>query len=69
MEVRDRHIRIAGTPGGLSLRVREWPGGVRPLVLVHGLASNARIWDAVSPSLAGRFRVVECDVRGHGLSD
>ena len=57
---------------GLRLHVRDWggPAGARPpLLLVHGLASNARIWDLVAPLLAGSFRVAALDQRGHGLSD
>ncbi len=41
-----------------------------PFVLLHGLASNARTWDAVAAHLseAGQ-RVIAVDQRGHGLSD
>jgi len=38
-------------------------------VLLHGLSSNARIWDLTAPMLTDRFRVVAVDQRGHGLSD
>jgi len=40
------------------------------LLLVHGLASNARLWDGVGRRLAeiGR-RSVAVDLRGHGQSD
>jgi len=44
--------------------------GVGPsVVLIHGLASNLRMWDGVAWRLqdAGH-RVVACDLRGHGLS-
>ena len=41
-----------------------------PLVLHHGLASNARIWEMVAPRLAERGHpVYALDARGHGLSD
>src|SRR5829696_8511103 len=58
-------------PGaGISLHARDWGGAGRPVVLVHGLASNARIWDGVAPRLAGAgLRVVALDLRGHGDSD
>jgi pimeloyl-ACP methyl ester carboxylesterase len=37
------------------------------VVLLHGLASNARIWDGVASRLAGAgLRVVALDQRGHG---
>lgn len=44
--------------------------GDRPLVLLHGLASNARIWELVAPHLAEQgFRIYAFDQRGHGLTD
>jgi pimeloyl-ACP methyl ester carboxylesterase len=40
------------------------------LVLMHGLASNARIWELVAEALAGPgFAVLAPDARGHGLTD
>ncbi|MBI4494968.1 MAG: alpha/beta hydrolase [Chloroflexi bacterium] len=55
--------------GDLRLAYSEWPGQGRPLVLLHGLASNRHIWDLVAPHLAPRFRVLAPDQRGHGESD
>jgi pimeloyl-ACP methyl ester carboxylesterase len=55
--------------GNVRLTVRDTggpPGSA--LVLLHGLASNLRIWDLVVSRLAPRFRVVTYDQRGHGLS-
>jgi pimeloyl-ACP methyl ester carboxylesterase len=41
-----------------------------PFLLVHGLASNARLWDGVGRRLAEAGRVaVAVDLRGHGHSD
>jgi pimeloyl-ACP methyl ester carboxylesterase len=58
-------------PGdGVSLHARVWGGGGTPVVLLHGLASNARIWDGVAPVLAGAgLRVAALDQRGHGESE
>jgi len=53
----------------LRFHYRDWGGTGDPLVLLHGLASNARIWDLTAPFLTGGFRVVALDQRGHGLSD
>ena len=39
------------------------------LVLVNSLGTDARIWDTVIARLAGRYRVISYDKRGHGLSD
>ena len=42
----------------------------RPLLLLHGLASNARIWELVAPELVAEgFSPIAPDLRGHGLSD
>ena len=65
VEPRERRVAVSG----LTLRVREWAAAGPPIVLVHGLASNSRIWDAVAPRLAERHHVVALDQRGHGLSD
>ena len=54
---------------GLSFHYRDWGGRGEPLLLLHGLASNSRIWDLTAPLLARRFRVLALDQRGHGLSD
>jgi pimeloyl-ACP methyl ester carboxylesterase len=53
----------------LRLAYRDWGGTGQPLVLLHGLSSNSRIWDWTAPLLTSRFRVVAVDQRGHGLSD
>lgn len=45
-------------------------GGGRAFLLVHGLASNARLWDGVGAHLAAAgHTVVAVDQRGHGRSD
>jgi len=58
---------------GVDLHIRSWEGATTatllPLLLVHGLASNARTWDGV----AGRLHelghpVTSVDLRGHGSS-
>jgi pimeloyl-ACP methyl ester carboxylesterase len=60
---------------GLRLHYRRWspaepPPDLPPILLLHGLASAARIWDFVAPLLAGRGYVVTAlDQRGHGESD
>ncbi|MEX1253924.1 MAG: alpha/beta hydrolase [Dehalococcoidia bacterium] len=68
------------TLNGLRFRYLEYPGerpaeAYRPepvegppIVLLHGLASNALWWVLVGPLLAKQFRVVALDQRGHGES-
>ena len=53
----------------IRLHYLDWGGSGRPLILLHGLASSARIWDFTSPLLTERFGVLALDQRGHGLSD
>ena len=56
--------------GAVRLGARRWPGASgRPVLLVHGLSSNARLWDLVAVRLAGAGHpVLAVDLRGHGSS-
>ncbi|MEP7054479.1 MAG: alpha/beta fold hydrolase [Actinomycetota bacterium] len=59
-------------PGGPRLALRRAGEGApgRPFLLVHGLASNAKVWDGVAKALAAAGReVAAVDLRGHGLSE
>jgi 3-oxoadipate enol-lactonase len=38
------------------------------LVLSNSLGTNLHMWDKILPALAGRFRVLRYDTRGHGQS-
>jgi pimeloyl-ACP methyl ester carboxylesterase len=58
--------------GDLRAHYLGWnlAGMGRPAVLLHGLASNARIWELAAPYLAeSGLRVFAPDLRNHGLSD
>jgi pimeloyl-ACP methyl ester carboxylesterase len=73
------HLTLPATPtdrsvpgDGVTLHVRDWGdgSGARPVVLLHGLSSNARIWDGVAPRLAAAgLWPVAIDQRGHGESE
>ena len=66
-DVVERRVEVAP---GVALHVVEHPGEGRPFLLVHGLASNLRLWDGVADALAGAgHRVAAVDLRGHGRSD
>jgi pimeloyl-ACP methyl ester carboxylesterase len=56
--------------GPVGLGARSWKAGSgRPVLLVHGLSSNARLWDGVGSHLAATGHpVVAVDLRGHGTS-
>ena len=71
-----RTERVAVAPG-VSLAVRRTSrpegslgGSALPFLLVHGLASNARMWDGVAAVVARHGHdVAAVDLRGHGRSD
>jgi pimeloyl-ACP methyl ester carboxylesterase len=56
---------------GLRIHELHWRAArsAAPIVLLHGLASNARIWELCAPRLAeAGFDTWAIDLRGHGLS-
>lgn len=59
----------------LRLHYRRWSAAspdpqLPPILLLHGLASAAPIWNLVAPLLAERgYLVIALDQRGHGESD
>ena len=62
---------------GVRLHVRRWfpsdavvESSARAFLLVHGLSSNARLWDEVAASLArAGHEAIAVDLRSHGKSD
>jgi len=61
--------RLAELPGRGVTRVWECAGprGADTLMLIHGVACTAELnWGKVLAPLAGHFRVVAADLRGHG---
>ena len=53
---------------GNSFYYRDWGGSGQAVLLLHGLASNCRIWDLVAPILSRQLRTLALDQRGHGRS-
>ncbi len=53
-----------------TVRMIRWDesGSGPPAIFVHGLAEDRQAWDALLPLLAGRFRCIRLDLRGHGES-
>ena len=61
--------RLVELPGRGTTRVWECAGprGAETLMLIHGVACTAELnWGKVFAPLAGNFRVVATDLRGHG---
>ncbi len=46
----------------------EVAGEGPPLLFLHGLGSSGEDWKRQAPAFTDRFRVITCDVRGHGAS-
>ena len=46
----------------------DGPADGPPLLLIHSLGTEARVWQPQAEALAGRYRVIRPDLRGHGLS-
>lgn len=63
--------RVAVAPGvGLYVERRAGEASAATFALVHGLASNVRLWDGVAEELHARgHTVIGLDQRGHGRSD
>jgi pimeloyl-ACP methyl ester carboxylesterase len=55
---------------GHRLSYDEYGAGERPLILVHGLLMNRRMFDRLGPAMAERGnRVIAVDLLGHGGSE
>lgn len=69
-DTRQPDVGYITTREGLALNLRTQPGERRPwFLLVHGLASNARLWDGVAARLAAAgVPSIAIDQRGHGRS-
>jgi 3-oxoadipate enol-lactonase len=59
-----RLVRI----GDIAMAVSDTGEGP-PIVFIHGLGWDRNLWSAQVDRLAGRYRVVAGDTRGHGDSD
>jgi 3-oxoadipate enol-lactonase len=55
---------------GITMHLRaEGPQDAPPLLMLHSLGTDGRVWQPQAEALAGRFRVLRPDLRGHGLTD
>src|SRR6187399_3071667 len=55
---------------GFRITYDEYGAGERPVILIHGLLMNRRMFDRLGPEMASRGnRVITVDLLGHGRSD
>ena len=69
-EFQDRFVTV----NGLALHYVDWDAGSetsgrRPMVLVHGVTDNCRLWDGFARTFRRQYRVLAIDQRGHGDSE
>jgi pimeloyl-ACP methyl ester carboxylesterase len=54
---------------GIRLHIRDTgPRDAPPVLLIHGFASSLHTWEAWSPFLEDRFRLIALDLPGFGLT-
>lgn len=64
--VRDEYVVL----NGLRFHYRDWGDlSAPPIILLHGFTGHARSWDTLAAALAGKYRVLALDQRGHGDSE
>jgi pimeloyl-ACP methyl ester carboxylesterase len=61
-----RHQLI--TAPAVPIHVAELPGDGPPLLLIHGIGMDWRVWQAMSRRLHSHFHLYFLDLRGHGTS-
>ena len=54
--------------GGISIHYAELEAEGPPLIMLHGIGMDWRVWQAVSRRLAPFFHLYLVDLRGHGAS-
>ncbi|HEV8221269.1 MAG TPA: alpha/beta hydrolase [Streptosporangiaceae bacterium] len=64
-------VHLVRGGGGLRLHVREWgKADGPPILFIHGWSQNHLCWiRQYESALAGEFRLVAYDLRGHGMSE
>src|SRR5579871_4377471 len=55
--------------GDVRLHYAEVDEATRPMILLHGIGMDWRVWQAVSRRLGPHFHLYMVDLRGHGESD
>jgi pimeloyl-ACP methyl ester carboxylesterase len=61
----DRYITV----NGLRLHYLEWGEPTKPaMILIHGIARHAHLFDHIAPDFARDFHLIALDMRGHGDS-
>lgn len=64
------HIRVGDVELSYQLidYTEPWKAGPVPVVFIHGLGGDQRMWLYQVPAFCGRFPTITLDLRGHGES-
>lgn len=60
--------RFIDLPNGTKVHYTDQGQGPVPLLMVHGLGSNLKAWDKITPLLTPQYRCIALDLPGYGLS-
>ena len=52
----------------LEINLEEYGSGGTPILFVHGIPTNARLWRHVQKNLEGKFHSYAMDMVGYGQS-
>jgi pimeloyl-ACP methyl ester carboxylesterase len=55
--------------GDLTIRYEDLGTGGTALLFLPGWCDDRRVYEAITPRLASRYRILRLDWRGHGMSD
>ncbi|MCC7076114.1 MAG: alpha/beta hydrolase [Acidimicrobiia bacterium] len=66
---RDATAGHVTSPDGCRIAFASSGAGPVTLLMLHGFAADRRLWARMQDELAGEYRVVAVDLRGHGASD
>lgn len=61
-------LTFQAIPDGVAHYRDRGPANAPALVFANSLGTDLRVWEPVADHFAGRFRVLQMDKRGHGLS-
>jgi pimeloyl-ACP methyl ester carboxylesterase len=68
LEIPNRPVGQFLSVDGIQLYYEVFDGEGEPLLLIHGGAATIESWFCQIPTLAGKFKIIVADSRGHGRS-
>ncbi len=69
MSTHPRREHFLALPDGRRLHYVDQAGPGRALLFLHGIGVSWAVWQGTLRRLAGKYRIIAADLRGHGESD